>query len=537
MRSGKLVFVFLVVIVSVLPKAEASVFFDDFDDGDMSDWTITTNGIGAVFEDSLEKCVSLPYSVHMNSPEGLPAKQAMGVSPSFDPILELSENYHVSFSFLIPDTNNHWFEVFNNHQTYLVIDSGDDLKCYDGSTSYLIDELATNEWHHIEIKVHPASEDYGVYVDEKFKKTCPFWIHTGLENSFRIGDRENGTSDYGQAYWDDFVITQPVDSDGDGIMDPNDNCPYVANPDQADRNLDGWGDRCECIAANDGNDSGHVDLEDFALIALSWKQSDQTAPGDINGNGTIDFNDLEILAYHWLSDCCHQRWAVIVGISDYNDIADVNYADDDASDWYNYLVGLGYENIWVFGDEHAGSYPQYDGLATEENIRTRLEYVATEAEDDDIIAFVFSGHGGGDGDGNSYLAAWDSNSGGGGYDGDLYDSELRSIFSTSPARLFFFFDSCRSGGMLDDLSTMQNASNVYATSGCTEDGSRNELDTYSNGAWNYWFLEAGLIGEYNSIPATTMEECFDWADSKYNPGGADEPTEFDGALIDPFILW
>ena len=91
--------------------------------------------------------------------------------------------------------------------------------------------------------------------------------------------------------------------------------------------------------------------------------------------------------------------------------------------------------------------------------------------------------------------------------------------------------------MLDDLSTMPNASNVYATSGCTEDGSRNELATYSRGAWNYWFLEAGLIGEYNSIPATTMEGCFDWADSQYDPGGVDEPTEFDGDLTEPFILW
>lgn len=537
MRSRKLVFVFFVVVVAVSPNAGASIFSDNFDDGVADGWVKTVIGAGALFEASLEKCVSPPYSVLMDSPKGSPDKQAMGVSPPFDPNLVLTENYHVSFYFLIPDMNNHWFEVFDNNQTYLVIDSGDDLKCYDGSTSYLIDELATNAWHHIEIKVHPASEDYDVYVDEEFKKTCPFWIHTGFENSFRIGDRENGTSDYGKAYWDDFVITQPVDSDGDGIMDPNDNCPYVANPDQADRNSDGWGDRCECIAANNGSDSGLVDLGDFALVSLSWKQSDPTVPGDINGDGVVDFNDLEIVAYHWLSDCCHQRWAVIAGISDYNDIADVNYGDEDASDWYNYFVGLGYENIWVFGDSHSSNYPQYDGLATEENIRTQLEYVATEAEADDIIAFVFSGHGGDNGLGDTYLAAWDSNSGGGGYDGDLYDSELSSIFSTIPARLFFFFDSCRSGGMLDDLSTMPNASNVYATSGCTEDGSRNELATYSNGAWNYWFLEAGLIGEYNSILATTMEECFDWADSQYNPSGADEPTEFDGDLIEPFILW
>ncbi len=530
MRSRKLLLVFLVAVASILPKAEAGIFSDNFDDGDVSDWTITTKGTGS-FDASTSKSVSTPYSFYMNS---MGDSQAKAVSPIYD--VNLSENYHVSFSFLIPDTDNHWFEVFNNRQTYLVIDLGDDLKFYDGGSGYLIDELSTNTWHNIEIKVYPAAENYDVYVDEEFKKTCQFWVHSDFENSFQIGDRENGSNDYGKAYWDDFVIIQPVDSDGDGIMDPNDNCPYVANPDQADRNSDGWGDRCECMAANIDNDSNYVDFKDFALLALDWMESDPTAPGNINGDGVVDFNDLEIIAYHWLSDCCHQRWAVIVGISDYNDIADVNYADDDANDWYNYFNGLGYEHITVLGDG-TSSYAQYDGLATEENIHSELEYITQNAGTDDIIAFVFSGHGGGDGDGNSYLAAWDSGSGGGEYDGDFYDNELSDLLSTTDARIFIFLDTCRSGGMLDDLETMPNVSNVYATTTCTEDGFRNELPAYSNGAWTYWFLEAGLIDEHNSTPNTSMEECFDWADSQYNPGGVDEPVEFDGDPTVPFILW
>jgi hypothetical protein len=34
------------------------------------------------------------------------------------------------------------------------------------------------------------------------------------------------------------------DLDGDGIVDYYDNCPYTANPDQADRDHDGVGDAC-----------------------------------------------------------------------------------------------------------------------------------------------------------------------------------------------------------------------------------------------------------------------------------------------------
>ncbi|HYC56213.1 MAG TPA: thrombospondin type 3 repeat-containing protein [Candidatus Binatia bacterium] len=37
-----------------------------------------------------------------------------------------------------------------------------------------------------------------------------------------------------------------VDTDTDGIADDEDNCPFVANPDQADLNENGLGDLCEC---------------------------------------------------------------------------------------------------------------------------------------------------------------------------------------------------------------------------------------------------------------------------------------------------
>ena len=35
------------------------------------------------------------------------------------------------------------------------------------------------------------------------------------------------------------------DSDGDGVADAEDNCPEVANADQADGDSRGWGDACD----------------------------------------------------------------------------------------------------------------------------------------------------------------------------------------------------------------------------------------------------------------------------------------------------
>jgi hypothetical protein len=203
----------LITTFNIQPINAIQVFSDDFDDGDISDWTVAATG-DATFDVSTYTCVSFPYSVHMKS---LTDYKAIGVSPSYD--LDFTKDYTVSFYFLIPHTDNHWFEVFNNHQIYLVIDSQDDLKSYDGTTSYLISELATNQWYPIEIKVHPSSSSYDVYVNGTFKRTCSMWVHSGWESSFRIGDRADGSTDKGEAYWDDIYISQDTTPVG-GIYVP-----------------------------------------------------------------------------------------------------------------------------------------------------------------------------------------------------------------------------------------------------------------------------------------------------------------------------
>ncbi|UJG40538.1 MAG: hypothetical protein K9W45_11965 [Candidatus Heimdallarchaeum aukensis] len=233
-----------------------------------------------------------------------------------------------------------------------------------------------------------------------------------------------------------------------------------------------------------------------------------------------------------------EHWAVLVGISDYKAISDLSYCDEDATDWYNYLNGIGYEHIVVLGDGHTDNYPKYDGLATEYNVKQALQDMVASADSDDVIAFISSGHGSGNGRGSSYLCMWDCSSGENGEDGNLYDTELAAILDNAVAdRIFVFLDHCYSGGFGDDLMNMPNSEHVYLTTTCTERGYGYDDSEHQNGMWTYYFLEYTLIGHFNGDVTTPMEDVFDYAFANYPKNhGVDAPQEFDGNTA-LFYIW
>ena len=226
-----------------------------------------------------------------------------------------------------------------------------------------------------------------------------------------------------------------------------------------------------------------------------------------------------------------------MGISDYEAISDLSYCDEDATDWYNYLVNvMGYTNVRVLGDTHTSNYPSYYALATEYNVKQALNWLAG-ADADDEIAFITSGHGSGDGSGSSYLCMWDCNSGEDGEDGNLYDTELAAIVGTwSAAKIFIFVDHCFSGGLIPEIQALSNSDRIYMTTTCTDNGYGYDDSTHQNGAWTYHFLEYGLINHFGSDPNTLMEDCFDYALAAYPYSGGDTPQEFDGNTAVGFTL-
>jgi subtilisin family serine protease len=87
------------------------------------------------------------------------------------------------------------------------------------------------------------------------------------------------------------AVTRPLvlDSDGDGIPDTTDNCPWYPTRDTSDADRDGVGDACSC---GDENLDRVVDVRD--LVALNEVIFNRRAPGilcDANGDGVCDVAD------------------------------------------------------------------------------------------------------------------------------------------------------------------------------------------------------------------------------------------------------
>ncbi|MDH5436665.1 MAG: thrombospondin type 3 repeat-containing protein, partial [Gammaproteobacteria bacterium] len=96
------------------------------------------------------------------------------------------------------------------------------------------------------------------------------------------------------------------DTDGDGITDPDDNCPTISNADQLNTDNDSAGNACDDDDDNDGlsdaleltigtnpllTDTDGDSLSDFAEVAYDGNANTYTAGADLNPLSTDSDND------------------------------------------------------------------------------------------------------------------------------------------------------------------------------------------------------------------------------------------------------
>ena len=125
------------------------------------------------------------------------------------------------------------------------------------------------------------------------------------------------------------------DSDDDGVIDAQDNCAQIYNPDQRDSNNDGFGNVCDA----DLNNDGLVSFADLGLFKSAFGTNDENA--DFDGNGKVSFSDLEILksmygqqpgpsalTKTWIKPTLDNSWQIQLQEKPDNLLVNINYDVD-----------------------------------------------------------------------------------------------------------------------------------------------------------------------------------------------------------------
>ncbi|MEM6639455.1 MAG: S8 family serine peptidase [Pseudomonadota bacterium] len=99
----------------------------------------------------------------------------------------------------------------------------------------------------------------------------------------------DGVGRVSATYTDTIELIDGTDSDGDGIIDAEDNCTLEPNPEQRDTDGDGYGNVCDA----DLNNDGVVNVIDLGQLRARFFSTD--ADADFNGDGIVNFVDLGIL--------------------------------------------------------------------------------------------------------------------------------------------------------------------------------------------------------------------------------------------------
>lgn len=245
-----------------------------------------------------------------------------------------------------------------------------------------------------------------------------------------------------------------------------------------------------------------------------------------------------------------QQWAVIVGISEYQNpqIKNLSYADRDARAFAEFLqssAGGGFDpnRMKVLLNKDA----------TLQNIKQALYNFLRQTIEKDLVIIYFAGHGAPEpaNPNNNYLLPYDT-------DPNSLETSAFPMWDVNTAltryipskKVVVFTDACHSGGIssdiatrgmsltetnlinqyLSDLSKSKEGTIVFTASQAGEVSQ--ELDKYGHGVFTYFLLE-GMKGkaDFNNDYTVTIGELMDYVEEKVKrqTNGNQHPTRNQGS--------
>lgn len=194
------------------------------------------------------------------------------------------------------------------------------------------------------------------------------------------------------------------------------------------------------------------------------------------------------------------KYALVIGIADYRGVVyDLNYCDDDAMEWKNFLEGKGY-TVFTLIDKQAKA----DTIAAEINNLLALE------DGNDHVVLTYSGHGGKVSGYGSCIISHDL------YYMDHSWFESKFAGADSP-HIYFTFDACEIG----DFQGLVTSNRVGAFASDNEYSW--ETSEFQNGVFTYYEMEGWGIYE-------SFEQ-----DGNYADGKTTDWVQNHGYPADPFV--
>ncbi|MBC7129327.1 MAG: caspase family protein [Thermoplasmatales archaeon] len=203
-----------------------------------------------------------------------------------------------------------------------------------------------------------------------------------------------------------------------------------------------------------------------------------------------------------------KKWALCIGIADYEGTSnDLQYCDDDAIDWKNFLQGKGYTVTILL-----------DSQATANNIDNAINQLLASEDADDYVVFTYSGHGARYRKYGSCIISHDMYA--------MTNGWFVSKFSNADSQhIYFTFDACQIGDFQKAVVT--NRLGAFASN---KQYSYDGDATMKNGVFTYYQMEGwNIYATFEQDSAYAVQKMKDWAKKyaiKVDPFYVDKFTDY-----------